>query len=249
MIETLFWILGSTCVVSLISLVGVTTLIVRGLLSRMLLALVGFSAGALIGGSFLHLLPEALEHSESSGVFSYVIVGFVLFLIMENFLYWRHCHKGQCDVHTFTYMNLIGDGVHNFLDGLVIAASFVAGVRIGVVTTLAVVAHEVPQEFGDFGVLVYGGLSRFRALLFNLACAMTAILGALVGYFLFPHVKDLSLLLLPFAAGGFLYVSASDLIPELHRQPDPRRSLSSFAAFFLGLAFMWSVKLAFEHGL
>jgi len=246
--DLLLWIFGSTLLVSLMSLVGVTTFVVRGkLLERVLLALVGFSAGALMGGAFLHMLPEALEHSESLSIFSYVIFGFAVFFLMEKFLYWRHCHKGECDVHTFTYMNLIGDGIHNFTDGIAIAASFMAGLPLGIATTLAVMAHEVPQEFGDFGVLVYGGFSRSRALFFNFIDQTTAILGGITGYVLFPYVAGLPLLILPFAAGGFIYIAGSDLIPELHREPDLKKSVLSFTFFLVGLLFMRSVGLVFEH--
>ncbi|MEM3046773.1 MAG: ZIP family metal transporter [Candidatus Bathyarchaeia archaeon] len=245
--DPLLWIIGSTSLVSLLSLVGVATFVVKGrFLDRVLLALVGFSAGALMGGAFLHMLPEALEHSESVGIFSYLILGFVLFFLMEKFLYWRHCHKGKCDIHAFTYLNLVGDGIHNFVDGLVIAASFVTGLPLGIVTTLAVAAHEVPQELGDFGVLVFGGFSKSKALLYNFLSALTAILGALIGYLLYPYVEGLSALMLPFAAGGFIYISGSDLIPELHREPDVKKSVVSFSFFLVGLLFMWA-GLFFEH--
>jgi zinc and cadmium transporter len=248
LMDLLMWILGSTFLVSLVSLVGVATFVLKGrLLERVLLALVGFSAGALMGGAFLHMLPEALEHSESMSIFSYVIFGFAIFFLMEKFLYWRHCHKGKCDVHTFTYMNLIGDGIHNFTDGVVIAAAFTAGLPLGAATTLAVIAHEVPQEFGDFGVLVYGGFSRSRALLFNFIDQTTAVVGGIAGYLLFPYVESLPLLILPFAAGGFIYIAASDLIPELHQEPDLKNSVLSFAFFLAGLLLMRSVGLAFEH--
>ncbi|MEM2904483.1 MAG: ZIP family metal transporter [Candidatus Bathyarchaeia archaeon] len=248
MADPLFWALGSTVLVSLVSLVGAATFMFEGrVLNRALLVLVGFSAGAMMGAAFLDLLPEALEHSGSMGIFSYVVLGFVLFFLMEKFLYWRHCHEGERGVRTFTYMNLIGDGVHNFIDGLAIAASFTASLALGAATTFAVIAHEVPQELGDFGVLVYGGLGRTRALLFNLLSALTAVVGALTGYLLFPYVEDLSVLLLPLAAGGFIYVSGSDLIPELRREADEKKSALSFAFFLLGILFMQSMRLLFEH--
>jgi len=246
--DILFWIVGSAFLVSLLSLVGVTTFVVKGRpLEMLLLALVGFSAGALMGGAFLHMLPEALEHSESVSTFSYAIFGFTFFFLMEKFLYWRHCHRGKCDIHTFTYMNLVGDGIHNFTDGLVIASSFVAGLPLGIATTLAVIAHEVPQEIGDFGVLVYGGFTKLRALLFNFLVQTTAILGGIVGYLLIPYVGGLSLLILPFAAGGFIYISGSDLIPELHKQEDLKKSTLSFTFFLAGILFMWALKLALIH--
>jgi zinc and cadmium transporter len=248
MTDTLLWIIGCSSLVSLISLIGVAFLFLKDIfLNKVLLTLVGFSAGALMGGAFLHLLPEALERSESIVVFSYLIIGFVLFFILERFIYWRHCHKGNCDVHVFTYLNLIGDGIHNFVDGLIIAASFISNLQLGIVTTLAVISHEVPQELGDFGVLVYGGFSKNMALLFNLLSALTAVLGALVGYFFLPYLGDLSTLILPFAAGGFIYISGSDLIPELHKEANLKKSVPSLIFFIMGILFMWTLTLTFEH--
>ncbi|MBO3803312.1 MAG: ZIP family metal transporter [Candidatus Brockarchaeota archaeon] len=246
--DTLLWVVGSVTLVSLCSLVGAATFVAKGkLLGMVLLTLVGFSAGALMGGAFLHILPEALDHSESAGVFLYVIFGFSFFFLMEKFLYWRHCHKGQCDIHTFTYVNLMGDGIHNFIDGLVIASSFITGIPIGIATTLAVITHEIPQELGDFGVLVYGGFTKHRALLFNLLSQTTAIAGGIIGYFFVPNVEGLPVLMLPFAAGGFIYISGSDLIPELHKQEDARKSILSFALFLIGVLSMWMLKFFLEH--
>ncbi|MBD3249438.1 hypothetical protein GF336_05315 [Candidatus Woesearchaeota archaeon] len=140
--------------------------------------------------------------------------------MIEKFLHWHHCHKGKCDIHTFTYMNLIGDGVHNFIDGLIIAASFSVDISFGVITTIAVIAHEIPQEIGDFGVLVYGGFGRLKALAFNFLSAVTAIIGAVIGYLISGSVEGFVPFLLPFAAGGFIYIAASDLVPELHKESD-----------------------------
>jgi zinc and cadmium transporter len=145
-------------------------------------------------------------------------------------------------VHAFTYLNLIGDGFHNFLDGLVIAGAFCVSVKIGIITTIAVVFHEIPQELGDFGVLIYGGFTRVRALFFNFLSGLTSMLGALVGYFLVQAVSGLSVFFLALTAGGFLYVASSDLIPELHKQKGFRRSTVSFLVFVAGLIFMWVSK-------
>jgi zinc and cadmium transporter len=162
---------------------------------------------------------------------------------MERYFYWRHCHAGICDVHVFTYLNLIGDGIHNFTDGLVIAASFVADIKLGVVTTLAVLFHEVPQEMGDFGILVYGGFSKTKALFLNFVCALTAVLGAIIGYILSNITTGVSLFLISFTAGGFIYIAASDLIPELHKQKSSKRANVAFLAFVGGLIFMAVAKL------
>jgi zinc and cadmium transporter len=237
---TIFWILISTFVVSIISLVGVITLCIReDLLQKVLFCLIGFSAGALIGGAFLHILPESLENNSSEAVFSYLILGLIVFFLMERYLHWRHCHEeGVCKVHAFTYLNLVGDGFHNFIDGMVIAASFVVSWKLGLVTTVAIILHEIPQELGDFAVLVYGGFTKKKALLFNFISAVMAIFGALVGYFITDLVKNFTHFILPFTAGGFIYIATSDLIPELHKEKDLKRSSAAFLAFLLGIIFM-----------
>lgn len=240
---TLIWILSATVLVSLISLIGIFTLGVKTkVFDKILVLLVGFAAGGLIGGAFLHLLPEAIEECGCNVVFIYTLIGFTAFFLMERYFYWRHCHNGVCDVHTFTYLNLIGDGVHNFTDGLIIAASFTTDIKLGIVTTLAVILHEVPQEMGDFGILVYGGFSKSKALLFNFLCALTAVLGAVVGYALSGITENFSLFLISFTAGGFIYIAASDLLPELHKQKDVNRANLAFGTFILGLIFMALVK-------
>lgn len=236
----LLWILGSTTLVSLISLVGIFTLTIKGnLLHKILFCLIGFSAGALIGGAFLHILPECLENNKSTTVFYYLILGIVLFFLMERYLHWRHCHEeGACKIHAFTYLNLVGDGFHNFIDGMVIAASFMVSLKLGLVTTLAIILHEIPQELGDFAVLVYGGFTKKKALLFNFASALMAVVGAVIGYFLTDLVGNFTNFILPFTAGGFIYIATSDLIPELHKENDLKRSTAAFLAFLLGIIFM-----------
>ena len=242
------WAIGASILVSIISLIGIFSLFLNErLLNRILILLVGFGAGGLIGGAFLHLLPETLENSKDLTLsFMYVIFGFILFFILEKYLFWRHCHKGKCEIHAFTYLNLIGDGIHNFGDGLIIGVSFFTDIRIGIVSTLAIIMHEVPQELGDFGILIYGGLSKFKALLFNYISATTAILGTVIGYFFSSHIHNFSTLLLPFAAGGFIYIASCDLIPELHRQPDIKKSNVSMFFFILGIILMWWLKV-FHH--
>lgn len=235
----LVWILISSILVSVISLIGIVTLAVKQkLLDSILFCLIGFSAGSLIGSAFLHILPEALENSESIIVFSFVLTGIVLFFLLERYFYWRHCHSGVCDVHAFTYLNLIGDGLHNFIDGMVIAASYMVSVKLGIITTLAVIFHEIPQELGDFGVLVYGGLTRSRALTYNFISGLASIAGALAGYFISGASGQFSSFLLPFTAGGFVYIATSDLIPELHKENNSLRSLAAFLAFLSGIGFM-----------
>jgi len=239
----LLWIIGATFVVSLLSFAGILTFVIKGkLFDRILFLLIGFSAGALIGSGFLHLLPEALEGLDAEKTFLYFILGLVIFFILERFLHWRHCHDGKCDIHVFTYLNLIGDGIHNFLDGVVIAISFLVSIHLGIVTTLAVIFHEIPQELGDFGVLVYGGFSKTKALFYNFLSAMLAIAGALVTYLLAGRIESFPFGLLALTAGGFSYIASSDLIPEIHKQKDAKKANFAFLSFIVGLAFMWLVK-------
>ncbi len=244
MSDVFLLVLGSSIFVSLISLVGAVTLFIRKKsVEKLLFALVAFSAGALLGGAFFHLLPEALEQSAPNAVFLSLFAGFMLFFIMERFLRWRHCHDGKCEIHAFTYLSLVGDGIHNFIDGLAIGASYVADVRLGFATTFMIIAHEVPQELGDFGVLIYGGFSKAKALAYNFLTALTAVLGAILGYYLSNRLDYLIAFLLPFTAGGFIYVASSDLIPELHKEPDMKKSVGSFFLFLLGAGFILAMKM------
>lgn len=239
----LLWIIGATLLVSLISFVGIITFVIKEkLLDKILFSLIGFSAGALIGGAFFHLMPEALENFEAEQVFVYFVSGLVMFLILERFFHWRHCHEGVCEIHAFTYLNLIGDGIHNFIDGVVIAVSFLISIHLGVITTLAVIFHEIPQELGDFGVLVYGGFSKAKALFFNFLSAITALAGALAAYLFASRIENISSGLLAFTAGGFIYIASSDLIPEIHKQKDNKKANMAFLLFIAGLAFMWFAK-------
>ena len=236
----LAWSLLATFIVSLISLAGIFTLTIKeNLLHKILFCLIGFSAGALIGSAFLHILPEVLENNKSETVFIYLILGIVLFFLMERYFHWRHCHEEHgCKVHAFTYLNLVGDSLHNFIDGMVIAASFGVSFKLGLVTTAAIILHEIPQELGDFGVLVYGGFSKKKALFYNYITALTAMIGAIAGYFIFTFAQGFSNFILPLTAGGFIYIATSDLIPEIHKESDLKRSTAAFAAFLFGIIFM-----------
>jgi zinc and cadmium transporter len=246
--ETLIWILIATFVVGLISLVGAFSLFMKDkTLGKILMILVAFSAGALLSGGFFHLMVESLDHLTAINAFSYLIIGFVVFFIIERILHWHHCHEpGKCDTHPFTYLILIGDGAHNLIDGMIIAASFIVSIPFGIVTTILIIGHEIPQELGNFGSLVYGGFSKTKALIFNFAAQLTCIAGGLIGYF-FSTAQNFSVYLLPFAAGGFFYIAASDLIPELHKEKDSKKSFISFAFFLIGIIFMFLLKILFAE--
>lgn len=242
------WAVGASITVSLISLIGIFSLLFKeGWLNKILILLIGFSAGGLIGGAFLHLLPEAIEQSRSQIIFYYLILGFISFFVLEKYLHWRHCHEGVCDIHAFTYLNLIGDGIHNFTDGLAIGASFIVNIHFGIITALIIILHEIPQEIGDFAVLVYGGFSKFKALCCNFICALGCIVGTAIGYFISAHIKNFSLFLLPFTAGGFIYIAACDLVPELHKQEDLKKSAPSMFAFLCGILLILLARMIHSH--
>jgi zinc and cadmium transporter len=242
----LAYILLATFIVSLISFVGVVTLALKEkILNKILLVLIGLSAGALMGGAFLHLLPEAVEASQDLNVYLFVLVGFILFFLIEKVLHWRHCHKGECHVHTFQYMNLVGDSIHNFLDGLIMAASFVVSIPLGITTTIAIATHEIPQEIGDFGVLLYGGFSKKKAIMMNFLIALTAVLGGVIGYFVSSRIENIVLFILPFAAGGFIYIAATDLVPEIRKELDMKKYMATLLVFIIGILIMWVTKVTF----
>ncbi len=242
--DKLFYIIISTFFISLGALVGVFTFSLKQeKLSKILLFMVSLSAGALMGGAFLHLLPEATEKLEAETVFIIVLISFILFFLVEKLFHWRHCHKGKCNIHSFGYMNLFGDSIHNFIDGLIIAATFLTDVKLGFITTLAVALHEIPQEIGDFGVLLYAGFEKEKALIANFLVALTVVLGGIVGYFLSFRLQNFVSYLLPVAAGGFIYISASDLMPEIRKEESLKKSLLSFGMFLIGVLLMYLVKL------
>jgi len=239
---TLFYILISTLAVSLISFIGVVTLVLKKKsIDKMFLVMVAFSAGSLIGGSFLHLIPEALKKRPESvsAIFLWIIIGFCAFFILEKFIHWHHHHAmDHPEAKPFSYLILFSDALHNFIDGLVISASFLVAVPAGITATVAVAMHEIPQELGDFGVLVYGGIKTRKALFLNFISAFFAVLGGVLGFFFFEKAEHFALYLLPFAAGNFIYLASSDLIPEIKSQKDAKSSLFSFLIFISGVALM-----------
>lgn len=233
---------GSVLLVSLISFVGLFTFPMKErTLEKILLFLVSFSAGALFGDAFIHLLPEAVEaQGFSMSVSISLLGGIMVFFILEKFIHWRHCHipTSEHHPHPVALMNLIGDGVHNFIDGLVIGASYMASIPVGIATTLAVILHEIPQEIGDFGVLLHAGYSKKKALFFNFMSALVSVLGVAVVLAFGTKGADLSTYLVPFAAGGFIYIAGSDLIPELHKETNPAKSAVQLIAFIAGIGVM-----------
>lgn len=247
------WIgaIGSTLMVSLLSFSGLLLLAMRTTqLQRMVFILVSFAVGALFGNTFFMLIPESfatIENTQLIGVL--IILGLVVMFVLEKFIHWHHCHSvsHDHDAAPLGYISLITDSLHNFTDGVLIAAAWMASPEVGIATTLAVVVHEIPQEISDFGVLLHAGFSRRKALFLNFIAACAAILGALITVMLGSVTEKLIVYILPFAAGGFIYLAGSDLIPELHRESSVRKSLIQLAAILTGLAMMFYISLHHEH--
>jgi len=230
---------------SAIALVGSVTLILKEeTLQRIILPLVAFAAGSLIGGAFFHMIPAGIAQSGNSTVFYvWILAGFSAFFALEQLLNWRHCHRvSENHKRPLTYLILIGDGLHNFIGGLAIAGIFIADIRLGIMAWLAAAAHEIPQELGDFGVLVHGGWEKRKALMFNVLSALSFLVGGLLAYVLSFNI-DTSFLI-PFAAGNFIYIGASDLVPEVKEHESLRVNIVNFIAFLAGLTLMLLIKVA-----
>ncbi len=233
--------------ISLISLIGVIGLgFQTEKLKKMIIPLVSFAAGALLGDVFLHLLPEVIEENGFSlSISLYILLGIIISFIMEKIIAWRHCHtpldKGH--THRFAYMNLFGDAVHNFIDGLIIGSSYLVSIPVGIASTIAILLHEIPQEIGDFGVLLHGGFSKNKAIAYNFFTALTAILGTSLALALSNYLPHITQFLPPFAAGTFIYIAGADLIPELHKDGSWRSGLIQTGAFILGILVMMAMLL------
>jgi zinc and cadmium transporter len=239
--ETLLWIIGGTFLVSLLGFAGIFSLAIRDEhMRKAVFILTSFAIGGLLGGAFFHLLPESLEKLPPDAAFLYVLTGFLVFLLVETYFHWHHC-AGECEIHPFSYLMLLGDAVHNTIDGIVISGSFLVSIPFGLVTTLVIFGHEFPQQLGIFGVLVHGGLDKKKAMIYSYLAQSTVIVGGIAGYFLTSWVGGLSAFLIPFAAGGFIYIAASDLIPEMHKEENAKK-IMSFAVILIGLLLMWALK-------
>lgn len=247
MTQVWFYTISSVVVVSLISLIGIFALLIRrDKLDKFLIYLVSLSAGTLLGDAFIHLIPEAYKNRQDTFLISiYILSGIIVFFMMEKFLHWRHCHEVDCEEHPrqFSYIILVGDSLHNFIDGTIIAASYLISIPVGIATTIAVIFHEIPQEIGDFGSLIYGGFTRAKALFFNFGTALTAIAGAVMLLVFSARAERLAELMVPFAAGGFIYIAAADLIPEIHKHTETKKSIGQLAAFGVGIGIMFSLLL------
>ncbi len=239
----LIYSLVSVVVVSIISLIGVLAIALKKqTLEKIISVLVSFSTGALLGDAFLHLLPEAGEYYNSD-LYPALLVfsGILLFFSLEKFLRWRHCHDINCHNHPkhLGTMNLVGDAVHNFIDGVLIAASYVVSIPLGISTTIAVTAHEIPQELGDFGVLLHSGFKKREAIIYNFASACFSILGAVLVLMLGVISKNIINFIIPLTAGGFIYIALSGLVPELHKEQNYKKSLIQLISIIVGIFVMY----------
>lgn len=248
MTDALLQAVASTVLVSLVSFIGLAAIPVSAdLLRRVLFVLVSLAAGAFFGDALIHLLPQASAELESPTTAGLIALGGIFgFFVLEKFLRWHHQHSGEPEgIQPFGLMNLVADAVHNFIDGVAIGASYLVAAPVGVATTLAVVLHEVPQEIGDFGVLLHAGFTRTRALLFNFMTACTAVAGAALVVMVGGADEGLRLgpPMLALSAGMFLYIAGSDLVPDLHREQEVSRSLLQFIAMAAGAGAMLALAL------
>jgi len=244
---TFLWILLGGILMSAIALVGSVTLVLRETtLKKILLPLVSFAAGSLLGGALFHMIPASLISLPAMTTFGWVALGFLIFFGLEQFLHWHHCHRAYAECKKpLTYLILIGDGLHNFLGGLSIAGVFLVDIRLGIAAWIAAVANEVPQELGDFGVLIHGGWNKRTALLFNLFSGLTFLVGGLVAYVASLQIEVRWLV--PLAAGNFLYIAASDLVPEVNKAHSFKANLIHFVVFSAGLSLLFAIAVVGGH--
>lgn len=242
MLEIWLYSLLSVFLVSCISLIGLFTLSIKeNTLKKILLYFVSFSVGGMLGDAFIHLLPESIKFNTELNLSFLILLGIITSFAVEKFVQWRHCHIPTSikHPHPFAIMNIIGDSVHNFIDGLIIGVSYLTSIQIGIATTLAVMFHEIPQEMGDFSVLIYGGFKRNKALFLNFVTALTAVAGAIISLLIGSYFESLTNFLLPFAIGNFIYIASSDLIPELHKEIKPSKSFVQLLMLLFGIGIMY----------
>ena len=251
--STLYTVLA-TIVISLTAFIGFFTLSLNEkTLHRVLFVLVAYSAGTILGAALFDLLPEAVELVDEAHVFPIIAGGFVFFLFLERVIYWYHGHGHEYEhgeetvTKGFAYLNLIGDFIHNFIDGMIIAAGFINGFVVGLTTAIAVLFHELPQEMGDYGILVYAGIERRRALILNFLAAVSVVVGGVFGSLFIASVEELSGWMVAFSAGAFLFLSASELIPEMLEEDNRGRSVIQLAILVLGMLTIYSLGLVFPH--
>ncbi|HNV01608.1 MAG TPA: ZIP family metal transporter [archaeon] len=238
----LFELFLSLAIISLASFVGVLSISIKNI-NKYLEHLVSLSVGALLGGAFIHLIPELAESGLIGELSIFILVGIILFFILEKFIFWHHCHHTEHKHLSFSYMNLVGDGFHNFLDGVLLAGAFLINTSVGFATAMAIFLHEIPQEIGDFGVLIKGGFSRKKALIANFLSALTSFIGAIMVLLFNEIIEGIVPIVVAITAGGFIYIAATDLIPELHKNPKIKNSLIQLVFISIGILLMFAITL------
>jgi zinc and cadmium transporter len=249
--SVLLWIIAASAVGGLLS-AAVAAMFAWNARASQVPVLISFAVGALLGAVFLEILPHAFSAaSDPRPVAATILFGILFFFVLEKLVLWRHCHETQCDAHDpqppkhdhgrSGMMIIIGDTVHNFVDGVLIAAAFIADVQVGIITSIAIIAHEIPQEVGDFLVLLHSGYSRARALALNALSSLAMLAGGLLGYFSLQEMQQLIPLLLAFAAASMIYVAVADLIPGLHRRPELAAGAQQVILIGSGVATVWAV--------
>ena len=242
MVISYLYAFASVIIVSLISLVGVFSLSIKEqLLRKYIFIFISLAVGSLLGDAFIHLIPEALETSANVALTSVLIIsGILLFFILEKFLHWHHHGEDESEPHIQPVGNLIlfSDGVHNLIDGIIIGVSFMASIPVGIATTVAVIVHEIPQEVGDFTVLLHAGYEKKKALWLNFLSGLSAVLGVIIAFGLGQMGENIVTWILPIAAGGFIYIAVADLIPELHKTKEMNYSIFQIIAVIAGVLAM-----------
>ncbi len=264
--STLTWIIAASLLGGILSLLFAAILALNARVSW-LSVLVSYAIGALLGAAFLNTLPEALELSDNPmQVTITVLTGILIFFILEKLVLWRHCHLEDCEAHDPAHasamvssnpihdhgrsgmMVIVGDTFHNFVDGILIAAAFIADTQLGIVTSIAIIAHEIPQEAGDFIILLNSGYTRRMAFLMNVLSSLATVIGGILAFFMLHHMNFLIQPLLGFASASMIYVAMSDLIPGLHRRPEINATIQQVILILLGIASIWVMGNIFSHG-
>ena len=264
--STLTWIIAASLLGGILSLLFAAILALNARVSWLSM-LVSYAIGALLGAAFLNTLPEALELSDNPMQLTItVLTGILIFFILEKLVLWRHCHLEDCEVHDPSHstattvshhmhdhgrsgiMVIVGDTFHNFVDGILIAAAFIADTQLGIVTSIAIIAHEIPQEAGDFIILLNSGYTRRMAFLMNVLSSFATVIGGILAFFMLHHMNFLIQPLLGFASASMIYVAMSDLIPGLHKRPEINATIQQVILILLGIASIWLVGNIFSHG-
>ncbi|MBU5687902.1 MAG: ZIP family metal transporter [Candidatus Woesearchaeota archaeon] len=235
-------IILSIFIISIISVVGLILIFFKKFdYEKNIYYMISFAAGTMLAASFFEVIPESLE---ATGTVNYIFLGIILFLFIEKYIHWHHCNRESCEdkhkkVKPYVFLNLLGDGLHNFIDGAIITAAYMTNFELGLLTTISVAVHELPQEIGDFSILLKGGLKFRKALLFNFLTALTAFLGMFFTIFAGNYIENINPILLSIAAGGFIYLALSDIIPETHKETESKKIFKQTLFLILGIILVY----------